>query len=117
MKRNVALLVALLLASALVLGFSSNKQSGIETPADSIWVQKPDGSQQCSAESAQALEAGAKELGSAKIPVLNSRKGDDGKMRVQMCGAPTGKQNAYLIRKADWPRAMTLGFQAAKTAE
>jgi hypothetical protein len=97
------------------LAFSSKHQAPRASDgAETVWVQRPDGSQQCSQDHTQSLEQGSKDLQSAKIQVLDSRKGDDGKMRMQMCGAPTGNQNKYEIRRSDLPRALALGFQQAQ---
>lgn len=80
---------------------------------DTVWILRSDGAKSCSPETAQSVEAGAQELLKADIRVLNSMKGDDGKMRMQMCGAPTGTLNSYLIPKDSLPHAVALGFQEA----
>lgn len=79
--------------------------------AESVWVSRPDGGQSCSPKSGQALDAVAQELKSAGIAVLESRKGNDGKMRAQMCGIATGGFNSYKISKGDLGKAQALGFQ------
>jgi hypothetical protein len=58
----------------------------------------------------ETLEAGAQELLKAGVKVLEQRKQDDGKMRIQVCGAPQGSGNAYRIAKRDLKRAKKLGF-------
>lgn len=77
---------------------------------DLVWVTRADGAQGCSPHSGQSLEEGAADLKKSKVRVLESRKGNDGKMHTQVCGAPTGATNAYLIPKSDLAQAMTLGF-------
>jgi hypothetical protein len=78
---------------------------------DSVWISRPDGGQSCSPKSGQALDAVAQELKSAGIAVIESRKGNDGKMRAQMCGVATGGFNSYKISKGDLGKAQALGFQ------
>jgi hypothetical protein len=78
---------------------------------DTVWVSRPDGGQSCSPKSGQALDEAATELKGAGIAVFESRKGNDGKMRAQMCGLPTGGLNSYRIAKADLAKAQALGFQ------
>lgn len=79
-----------------------------------IWVMRSDGAQSCSTKSGQSLEGGAADLKNAKVRVLDSHKGGDGKLHAQMCGAPTGSMNAYLIPKDDLPQAVALGYIQAK---
>ena len=38
----------------------------------------------------------------------------DGKLHAQMCGAPSGSTNAYLIPKDDLPQAVAQGYIQAK---
>lgn len=95
----------------MLTAFSSSKpqvpaQGGEET----VWIRRSDGGLSCSPEKAQSLEDAAGELKKARISVLDSRKGHDGKMRIQMCGAPAGTENAYKIHRSDLPRAVALGF-------
>jgi len=81
--------------------------------ADTVWVQKPDGSRSCEAGSGKSIESAADELQKAGVNVLEKNKTNDGKMHAQMCGLDTGKTNAYRIRKADLPRALSLGYSVA----
>jgi hypothetical protein len=80
-----------------------------------VWVAKPDGAQSCSADSGLSLDSGAAELRKAKIQVLNARKGNDPKMRTQMCGAPKGSTNSFQIPEKNLADAMALGYQQLKT--
>ncbi len=89
----------------------SSSQNSTEAVGESVWVSRPDGGKQCDQDSAQSLEAGVKELESAGIRILEKRKKPDGKIRIQMCGAPTGNTNAYRIPKASLPQAEALGFK------
>jgi hypothetical protein len=112
------ILAALVLVFAVVSGPAhalGRKPTGSPSPATdgTAWVKRPDGTQQCSMDGKQSeasLEKGARELEKAGIPVLNRQKTSDGKMRIQLCGSPTGKEDAYQIRATDLERARALGF-------
>lgn len=78
---------------------------------DAVWITKADGSKSCEKDSGQSTEQGGEELKKAQVKILESKKGSDGKMRVQMCGVPSGSVNAYKILKADLPKAIALGFK------
>lgn len=80
-------------------------------PTDAIWVERMDGEKSCEQGTAQSLTDGANELKKVGVQVFDSLKGWDGKMRIQMCGVPTGKSNRYLIRKGDLEKAQSIGFR------
>lgn len=120
MKNSFKLIALVLLAytfhsgTQTVYAFASKKTDGKSSAEDSgsfVWVMKPDGGESCAKDSAISIEQGAEDLKKAKIKILASQKGDDGKMHAQMCGLPTGKLNLYKINKSDLPRAVTLGFE------
>ncbi|MEK6580436.1 MAG: hypothetical protein AABZ55_14515 [Bdellovibrionota bacterium] len=121
MRRNNYFLAAsifiLMGYSSGAFAFGSKSATTVETQGtqslDTVWILRSDGGKSCSPETAQSIEAGAQELFKAKIRVLNSIKGDDGKMRMQMCGAPTGALNSYMIPRDALPQAIALGFQEA----
>jgi hypothetical protein len=75
---------------------------------------RPNGEQSCSANGDSSLKQDQEELKAAHIPVMNSRKANDGKMYIQMCGAPTGSVNAFLIPKSKLPDALALGYKEMK---
>jgi hypothetical protein len=91
---------------------ASSASSGVSNA--SIWVTRPDGAQSCSPGSGQSVEDGANELKKNKVRVLESRKGNDGKMHAMGCGMPSGSTNAYLIPRDDLPQAVAKGFVEAK---
>ena len=98
-------------ALALGLLFSASTiQAGPKAPAETVWVMRSDGALQCGMAEPETLEAGAQELLKAGVKVLEQRKQNDGKMRIQVCGAPQGSTNAYRIAKRDLKRAKKLGF-------
>ena len=103
MKLAFSVFVALSLIGTGALAFGAK--------AESVWVTRPDGGKQCEGATGQTLEAGAKDLQDAKIPILEQSKKNDGKLHIQMCGAPTGKNNSYRIPKAMLPQATALGFK------
>ena len=81
---------------------------------EAVWVSKPDGSEGCSPDSGSSLLQGSAELTQAHIPVLESKKGSDGKMHIEMCGAPKGTVNLFLIPRDRLPAALVLGYQELK---
>ena len=102
----LGLMVALLPLGAS-FGFSSKK---VESP---VWVIKDDGAESCLPQSGVSLTVGAEELKGAHVSVLDSRKGSDKKMHIQMCGALKGTTNSFLIPREHLPAAMALGYKEA----
>lgn len=79
-----------------------------------IVVGKPDGSLQCGQGVGVSLENMAKrDLGGVKI--IASEKKNDGLMRIQACGTPTGMLNTYTIDHKDLRKAQSSGFTVLKT--
>ena len=76
---------------------------------EKIKVYKPDGSLQCGQGKPVSLEEMQKQLG--KIKVYASFKKNDGLMRIQLCGHPTGNSNVYEIHINDLENAIKLGFK------
>ena len=74
-----------------------------------VRVFKPDGSLQCGMGSKIPLETMEKEL--KGIKVLSRTNMNDGLMRIQVCGAPTGQSNVYEINRSDLPKALKAGFK------
>lgn len=77
--------------------------------ADRVFVHKPDGSLQCNQGKPVSAADMKKELGD--IPVYSSSKRNDGQMRIQVCGAPTGNSNVYEIDRTNLGAALKLGFE------
>lgn len=77
-----------------------------------VLVAKHDGSKQCQEKSGSALEEMAKDLN--EIEVFRQFKADDGMMRIQVCGAPTGTHNVYEILATDQDKALNVGFEVWK---
>tara|TARA_B110001454_G_C12723308_1_gene436515 strand:+ start:57625 stop:58023 length:399 start_codon:yes stop_codon:yes gene_type:complete len=71
-------------------------------------VFKPNGSLQCGQGKSIEPVTMAKEL--KDIQVYRSFVENDGKMRIQMCGAPTGNVNVFEIDKTNLERALGFGF-------
>lgn len=97
-----------------VWAFGSHPSVAAVAPVSgqTIWITHADGTQSCSALPGQTLEEGAVELKKMNVRILDSRKGDDGMMHMHLCGAPTGKTNAYLIPAEDL--SLARGYQQAK---
>jgi len=89
--------------------------SKTQTTETRILVAKPDGSQQCQENSGISLEKMAKDLGSLKVH--RQFKQNDGLMRIQVCGAPTGMYNVYEIDQTDLTAAQNVGFKVWKGPE
>ncbi len=87
-----------------------------ETPAaGTVKVYKYDNSRQCGQGKAVSLEEMAKEFKNIKI--ISQEKKNDGMMRIQMCGAPTGVANVYEIDQKDAKRAAKIGFREWKYSQ
>ena len=80
-------------------------------------VYKYDGSLQCQRGEEMSLEAMAEELSSRGVEVIASRKGSDGRMRIAMCGASTGRLNVYTIPSKSLPLAREQGFELLVTRQ
>jgi hypothetical protein len=79
------------------------------TSTDKVKVFKDDGSLQCGQGEQIALAEMEKEL--KNIRVYSSAHKNDGMMRIQLCGSPTGNCNVYEIDRKDLEAAMKLGFK------
>ncbi|MBX3041503.1 MAG: hypothetical protein KF789_12420 [Bdellovibrionaceae bacterium] len=77
--------------------------------ADRVFVHKADGSLQCNQGKPISPADMKKDL--AEIPVYSSSKRNDGQMRIQVCGAPTGNSNVYEIDRSNLEAAIKLGFE------
>lgn len=80
-----------------------------ENPTEKVRVYKLDGSLQCDQGQPKNLEAMGKELGGIKI--YKSMNKNDGIMRIQKCGSPTGMCNIYEIDAKDLVQAQKAGFK------
>lgn len=74
-----------------------------------VKVYKPDGSLQCGMGKGISLSEMAKELEGFKI--YSSENKNDGMMRIQVCGSPTGQCNVYEIEKSQLEKALSKGFR------
>ncbi len=77
--------------------------------SDRVKVFKPDGSLQCGQGQKISLAEMQKELGS--VQVFSSKNQNDGMMRIQLCGSPTGNCNVYEIDRKDLSAAQKAGFK------
>lgn len=93
-------------------GFSCSAPQKSQPPNTSIervFVFKEDQSQQCGFQKGIDLNEMSKELEGFKI--WSQKKGNDGKMRITLCGAPTGQINIYEIDKNSLNEALKKDFQ------
>lgn len=72
-------------------------------------VYKYDGSLQCGMGKSVAAKDMQTEL--AGIKVLSAINKNDGLMRIQLCGSPTGNANVFEIAKEDLEKVLALGFR------
>lgn len=80
-----------------------------ESKLDRVKVYKPDGSLQCGQGKAIPVAEMQKEL--KDIKVFSSFNKNDGMMRIQVCGSPTGNSNVYEIERKNLEAAVKLGFK------
>jgi hypothetical protein len=82
-----------------------------------IQIFKYDGTLQCGMGGEIPLDEMAKELESADIEIIASRKGTDGLVHISVCGASTGAINVYVIDRGALPAAQRLGYRLLVTRE
>jgi hypothetical protein len=75
-----------------------------------VWISKLDGSKQCEAASKLTPKIAAEQLKGAGVVVFNARAGNDGKMHISKCGAPTGKTVELEISEMDLGKVKSHGF-------
>lgn len=74
-----------------------------------VKVYKADGTLQCGMGTRISLEAMEKQL--KGIKVFSRTNMNDGLMRIQVCGSPTGQSNVYEISRSDLEKALKAGFK------
>lgn len=74
-----------------------------------VKIYKADGSLQCGMGKKISLDEMQKEL--KGIQVFSKSNQNDGLMRIQVCGSPTGDANVYEINQEDLEKALKLGFK------
>ena len=79
------------------------------TALQKVKVAKADGSLQCGQGRAIPVAEMQKELGAIKV--YSSANKNDGMMRIQVCGSPTGNHNVYEIDRKDLDAALKAGFK------
>ena len=84
-------------------------QAKQEPKPQTVKVYRYDGTLQCGMGKRIALEEMQKEL--KDIPILSSGHLNDGLMRIQLCGSPTGDANVYEIEEVNLEKAKALGFR------
>lgn len=96
-------------ASATTVSKTEVPVSASSLPTDRVKVCKTDGSLQCGQGNPISLEEMQKQL--KGIKVYSSLNKNDGLMRIQVCGAPTGNHNIYEIDRKDLEAALKAGFK------
>ena len=82
-----------------------------------VEVYKYDGSLQCGRGKEIPLEVMARQLTDAGIEVKATRKGNDGRLHIAMCGASTGSLNVFTIDTGALGKARELGFELLVTRQ
>ncbi len=82
---------------------------GSKSQVKKVRVYRYDGTLQCGMGKRIPIEEMQKEL--KDIPVLSSAHLNDGLMRIQLCGSPTGDANVYEIEEVHLEKAKALGFR------
>lgn len=83
----------------------SQKEKKVKT----VKIYRYDGTLQCGMGKRISIDDMQKEL--KEIPVLSSAHLNDGLMRIQLCGSPTGDANVYEIEETHLEKAKALGFR------
>lgn len=99
--------LSIIILSLGLLAFSGKSK----TAQEDVWVSKSDGAMSCKSGSGEGLDKGKSILSTAGIQVLESKKGNDGKARIAMCGVEQGSLNMYRISKEKVSDAQKLGFE------
>ncbi len=80
-----------------------------EKKAKTVRVYRYDGTLQCGMGKRIPIEEMQKDL--KEVPIVSSSHLNDGLMRIQLCGSPTGDANVYEIDEAHLAKAKSLGFR------
>jgi hypothetical protein len=84
-------------------------QAKQENKPKTVKVYRYDGTLQCGMGKRIPLEDMQKEF--KGIPILSSAHLNDGLMRIQLCGSPTGDANVFEIEESHLEKAKALGFR------
>ena len=103
--------VAVAMASVLLAAAASCAGADSSSPPGTIRVFKSLGSVQCAAAGVD-LRTLEKQLDDAKLKVLSSSCGSDGRMHAAMCGASDGRIAIFELSAKDAESAAKLGFNA-----
>lgn len=76
---------------------------------DRVKVYKEDGSRQCGQGKAVSIKEMQKQL--KNIQIFSAENKNDGMIRIQLCGTPTGNSNVYEIDRKDLEAALKAGFK------
>lgn len=79
-----------------------------------VLVYKEDGSKQCGMGAPITPEEMSAELRDHGIKIKSMKKQNDGLMRIQVCGSPTGMINVFEIQESNLKSANKSGFKQLK---
>lgn len=86
-------------------GAAPQKEQKVKT----VRVYRYDGTLQCGMGKRISIEEMQKDL--KDVPIISSAHLNDGLMRIQLCGSPTGDANVYEIDEVHLEKAKSLGFR------
>lgn len=96
-------------ASSVAAPAASAGVGVVSAKTERVKVFKADGSLQCGQGKAIPVAEMQKDL--KNIKVYSAANKNDGMMRIQVCGSPTGQNNVYEIDRKDLEAAVKLGFK------
>lgn len=88
---------------------AATTEVSVSANTERVKVYKPDGSLQCGQGKAVPVAEMQKQL--KDIKVYSAVNKNDGMMRIQVCGSPTGNHNVYEIDRKDLEAAVKAGFK------
>lgn len=92
-----------------VLPPKENKLLPAPSVSERVRVYKADGTLQCAQGTRTDIKVMQRELKDIKI--YKSYSENDGMLRIQMCGAPTGNSHIFEIDRDNLPKALEFGFK------
>lgn len=96
-------------ANKAVVATPATTEVSVSSNTERVKVYKPDGSLQCGQGKAIPVAEMQKQL--KNIKVYSAANKNDGMMRIQVCGSPTGNNNVYEIDRKDLEAAVKAGFK------
>ncbi len=109
---NMTGAAALLFGAALLTACQGRPMASSDAP---VTIYRSAQALQCEPESGVSLAQAEAELAHAGVAGRCGQVGDDGAMRIQLCGADSGRIHLFRIAASDLTAAQALGYQPANT--